>query len=247
MLASPHASTSQATYSLSPIRAASHSSASSTRSSTTSLSSRDAADAHPLAESLLREEDEGEQGSPATSEGGAGSSTHLVSSPNGTTAMDVCEEEGEEEGGQHIKLSRRMSSESAGSAGRPAHRHPNDPSRPPNRKAQRLDTTAEADITACPPAELLSLLASVLSHIARANDARRGSMQPPAMCCSGWSRGMDEAAETKKRSVDTMTLAARTAHSSSLSTLCFHARNVPSIAIEAYLLRILKCESSLPS
>lgn len=161
--------------------------------------------------------------------------------------MDVCHDDDRRPG--HTKLSRRISTASSPTESTDSSRRPADGSRPPKRKTPRLDdgTTSSIEITSCPPAELLSLLASLLQHIARSNDARRVARQTPLTCyCEMEAAAVGDEYPACEQDLGRphdgdWTTASKVAHSSSLSTLCFHARNVPSIAIEAYLLRILKC------
>lgn len=98
-----------------------------------------------------------------------------------------------------------------------------------NRPLQKIH---EQDAT-----KLLQLLASLLEQIATANDQLRSSQivstlspadppdSPPVHRPPIWS---------------TLTTASRQAFSTQTSCLTFHARNIPTISLEAYLLRILK-------
>jgi len=84
------------------------------------------------------------------------------------------------------------------------------------------------DIHSYPATELLKLLALLLTHIATTNDRLSPSQPappPPAEAPPIWH---------------TLTTASRNAISTPAATLTFHARNIPTISLEAYLLRILK-------
>ncbi|KAL1741942.1 cyclin-domain-containing protein [Schizophyllum fasciatum] len=86
------------------------------------------------------------------------------------------------------------------------------------------------DIHSLPSAELLSLLAQLLTNIASANDELGAS-------------GLDApyGADHHRAPVwNTLTTASRSALATPSSTLTFHARNIPTISLEAYLVRILK-------
>ncbi|SPO25673.1 related to PCL6 - cyclin like protein interacting with Pho85p [Ustilago trichophora] len=122
------------------------------------------------------------------------------------------------------------------------------------------------DLATFPPQELLKILATLLHEIATANDEFQpdGSKDDPSRSRRG-ARSRDRSAPaTSADSGDaaetvrdysappgshlsfsdprrpSVTLAALGALATPSSTLCFHARNVPSISIESYLLRILK-------
>ncbi|PWN97603.1 cyclin-related 2, partial [Tilletiopsis washingtonensis] len=84
------------------------------------------------------------------------------------------------------------------------------------------------DLAHYPAQDLLRVLATLLHQIATANDELRPNGQAA-------SRSSNVRAE--RPSITTASLGALGTPS---STLCFHARNVPSISIESYLLRILK-------
>lgn len=105
--------------------------------------------------------------------------------------------------------------------------------------------TPRLDIANFPSTELLRMLAALLQHIATSNDqirpqhqqmmveraqvAQEPSSTPPSMYMS--------LTDPNRPSTTTAALSALTSPS---SMLCFHARHVPNISIEAYLLRILK-------
>ncbi len=81
------------------------------------------------------------------------------------------------------------------------------------------------DIHSYPSAELLRLLASLLTQIAATNDALKDSSQAPP---------------SHPHYPSGLTTASLNSLANPSSTLTFHARNVPTITLEAYLLRILK-------
>ena len=94
-------------------------------------------------------------------------------------------------------------------------------------------TPPPINIHSYPTPDLLRLLASLLTQIAATNDALSPAVTPshspvhahPDVHSALWS---------------TLTTASRGALATASSTLTFHARNIPTISLEAYLLRILK-------
>lgn len=119
------------------------------------------------------------------------------------------------------------------------------------------------DLATYPSQDLLRILAALLQQIATTNDAIRppnaaeeerdrkrsakgraggGSSSGGAGGHSSGTAegGFEEGASTSWRTPQGVTTAAMGALGQPSSTLCFHARNVPSISIESYLLRILK-------
>ena len=94
------------------------------------------------------------------------------------------------------------------------------------------------DIHSYPPTDLLKLLALLLTHIATTND----HLSPTTSSSSGSSNPVPPPPDP----IDappiwrTLTTASRGAISTPAATLTFHARNIPTISLEAYLLRILK-------
>ncbi|KIJ70603.1 hypothetical protein HYDPIDRAFT_23695 [Hydnomerulius pinastri MD-312] len=95
------------------------------------------------------------------------------------------------------------------------------------------------DIHSYAPGDLLRLLASLLTQIASTNDALSAT-DPAAHTLSNFSHPgpSDEASRTPIwRS---LTAASRSSLGNPASALTFHARNIPTIALDAYLLRILK-------
>jgi len=91
------------------------------------------------------------------------------------------------------------------------------------------------DISTFPTSDLLRLLASLLQRVATTNDGLR-SHQPTIPPQS--SHVPLVSGETPLFS--SLTTAAKQSLSTPSSPLSFHARNVPTISIESYLLRILK-------
>ena len=111
---------------------------------------------------------------------------------------------------------------------------------PPLKQAPTLLPLSDLpfDIHAYPPTDLLKLLALLLTHIATTND----HLSPTTSSSSS----SPSSPNTVQDPVDappiwhTLTTASRGAVSTPAATLTFHARNVPTISLEAYLLRILK-------
>ncbi|KAF8528687.1 cyclin-domain-containing protein [Gautieria morchelliformis] len=89
------------------------------------------------------------------------------------------------------------------------------------------------------PNQLLQLLASLLQQIASANDQIRPS---PSVAETPILHADDSNSSFVHRPPiwSTLTSASRQAFSTPTSSLTFHARNIPTITLEAYLLRILK-------
>lgn len=133
---------------------------------------------------------------------------------------------------------------------------PLDPAREASTSRSILDAPAPAaeapaqalphlDIVNYPSADLLRMLAMLLQHIASSNDQLRGPGKA-AEDSSSWTGTPPRALyasmylplDNPRR--PTTTSAAFSVLNAPSSTLCFHARNIPSISIEAYLLRILK-------
>ncbi|KAF8654703.1 hypothetical protein AX16_003454 [Volvariella volvacea WC 439] len=113
------------------------------------------------------------------------------------------------------------------------------------------------DIHSYPSADLLKLLAALLTDIASANDkldANANSTHPSASSSSSTSTPTDSSTYLHSLTLPTsstsahhdtpiwrsLTSASRAAVSTPSSTLTFHARHVPTITLEAYFLRILK-------
>lgn len=121
--------------------------------------------------------------------------------------------------------------------------------------ASRRPSRPHLDLANHPPQQLLKVLAALLHQIASSNDhlrptngqegrdrrksARRAGQVDEAGhgSTSHSSAASTPGPEDKRRSVTTAAMGALGTPS---STLCFHARNIPSISIESYLLRILK-------
>ncbi|KAJ3925770.1 MAG: cyclin-domain-containing protein [Lentinula lateritia] len=91
------------------------------------------------------------------------------------------------------------------------------------------------DIHSYPPHDLLRLLASLLTQIASTNDKLDAASSSSTLLSS--SSTSSELHNVVWRS---LTTASRSALSTPSSTLTFHARNIPTISLESYLLRILK-------
>ncbi|KAL0949192.1 hypothetical protein HGRIS_009270 [Hohenbuehelia grisea] len=110
-------------------------------------------------------------------------------------------------------------------------------SKPPQRSStptpppapHRPPPAAPLDINSYPSTDLLRLLASLLTQIAATNDQLAASDTPNVPLTIPdtpiWH---------------TLTTASRASLATPSSTLTFHARNIPTITLEAYLLRILK-------
>lgn len=88
------------------------------------------------------------------------------------------------------------------------------------------------DIHSYPSTELLRLLASLLTQIASTNDKLSSPSSP--------SHPQSQASHIDSPIWQSLTTASRTSLSNPSSALTFHARNIPTITLEAYLLRILK-------
>ncbi|KAK7051246.1 cyclin-like protein interacting with PHO85 [Paramarasmius palmivorus] len=96
------------------------------------------------------------------------------------------------------------------------------------------------DIHSYPSADLLRLLASLLTQIAAANDKLDSSAASAALAESHSSFTPPSPSIEHGPFWRTLFAASRTALSTPSSTLTFHARNIPTITLEQYLLRILK-------
>ncbi len=111
-------------------------------------------------------------------------------------------------------------------------------------------STPHLDLTTYPTPTLLRLLASLLQQIATANDQLRPEVED-----DGEEHLHDDGSSTALFNTDShppppilemtdpehpLFTASRTSLAHPSSLLSFHARHVPSISIEAYLLRILK-------
>lgn len=101
------------------------------------------------------------------------------------------------------------------------------------------------DIHAYDLQELLRLLASLLGQIATTNDSLHGRDFNPAYHMHALSSPSSPTSDAHLPPIwRTLTTASRTALSGNMS-LTFHARNIPTITLEAYLLRIMKyCPAS---
>ncbi|KAH0839560.1 cyclin-domain-containing protein [Lanmaoa asiatica] len=107
--------------------------------------------------------------------------------------------------------------------------HPPSPALPP----------PSVDIHSYAPTELLKLLASLLTQIARTNDALP-SADSAAHTLPNRSQTTPPDTASRTPVWRSLTSASRTALANPASALTFHARNIPTITLEAYLLRILK-------
>lgn len=124
-------------------------------------------------------------------------------------------------------------------------------------------TTPHLDLATYPPQQLLKILAALLHQIASSNDrfrpaqgqeererkrnARRAGLSGstdggdiPSSKSSTTVTPMELSTPGVRSRQSSITTASMGALGTPSSTLCFHARNIPSISIESYLLRILK-------
>ncbi|KAG0700080.1 cyclin-domain-containing protein [Suillus ampliporus] len=95
------------------------------------------------------------------------------------------------------------------------------------------------DVHNYPSADLLRLLASLLTQIASTNDAISGS-DPTSHTLASLSHTNASEDASRPPIWRSLTSASRASLSNPASALTFHARNIPTIALESYLLRILK-------
>lgn len=105
------------------------------------------------------------------------------------------------------------------------------------RPSQPLDLRPLQKIHEQDATKLLQLLASLLERIATANDQLRSSQLPSTLSSA---ESPDSPTAHRPPIWTTLTSASRQAFSTPTSCLTFHARNIPTISLEAYLLRILK-------
>ena len=119
--------------------------------------------------------------------------------------------------------------------------------------APRATPLPRLDLANYPQQDLLRILAALLHQISTANDTLRPSPSTPAPAPSSSSTSLSDYDASTVTTPDvsladrrsSVTTAAMGALGTPSSTLCFHARNVPTISLEAYLLRILKyCPAS---
>ncbi|KXN92864.1 PHO85 cyclin-7 [Leucoagaricus sp. SymC.cos] len=110
---------------------------------------------------------------------------------------------------------------------------------PPPPEPSSSTTLPPVDIHSYPTTDLLKLLASLLAQIASTNDQLATSVAASAGITTTSSTAPIHPNEDTPiwRS---LTTASRSAISTPASTLTFHARNIPTITLEAYFLRILK-------
>ncbi|KAF9242919.1 cyclin-domain-containing protein, partial [Melanogaster broomeanus] len=110
---------------------------------------------------------------------------------------------------------------------------------PPPPHSASLIVPSTLDIHSYAPADLLKLLASLLTQIAQSNDAL-SCTQTAAHTPSNLPHP-DPSDEVYSAPVwRSFTSASRSALANPAAALTFHARNIPTISLEAYLLRILK-------
>lgn len=112
---------------------------------------------------------------------------------------------------------------------------------PPLAQAEpSLSHTPQFNIHTYPSSDLLRLLASLLSQIAATNDKLDAASAMPPTESSAHMPSSPQEQIHHGAIWDTLATASRVALSTPTSTLTFHARNIPTISLEAYLLRILK-------
>ncbi|KAF8841283.1 cyclin-domain-containing protein [Paxillus ammoniavirescens] len=95
------------------------------------------------------------------------------------------------------------------------------------------------DIHSYAPAELLKLLASLLAQIAQTNDTLSSAETTSHTFSNPSHPGLSDEASYPPVWLS-LTSASRSALANPSSALTFHARNIPTISLDAYLLRILK-------
>ncbi|KAH7930243.1 cyclin-domain-containing protein [Leucogyrophana mollusca] len=109
----------------------------------------------------------------------------------------------------------------------------------PHLQAVSSGVPAAFDIHTYPSSDLLRLLASLLTQIASTNDALSAS-DPTSHALSGLSSAAQLEEASRPPIWHTLTSASRSSLANPASALTFHARNIPTIALDAYLLRILR-------
>ncbi|CAE6431631.1 unnamed protein product [Rhizoctonia solani] len=107
-------------------------------------------------------------------------------------------------------------------------------SRPTVAPMQRL-ADGTLDLGTYPSTDLLRVLAALLTQITTENDKLRPQTAPHAPLTPP-----TDAPDTRSPVWSRLTSASRNALATPAASLAFHARNIPSISIEQYLLRILK-------
>jgi len=121
---------------------------------------------------------------------------------------------------------------------RPAEEQPQPPmvsaiiEQPAQEQAASTQSTAPVDLHSIPQKDLIKHLANLLAQIAAANDAL------PQPEIPNRSAPVDDL--ERPPIWNSLTTAARGAFGNPTSALAFHARNIPTFPLEAYLLRILK-------
>ncbi|CCO27234.1 PHO85 cyclin-7 AltName: Full=PHO85-associated protein 1 [Rhizoctonia solani AG-1 IB] len=106
--------------------------------------------------------------------------------------------------------------------------------RPTVARMQRL-ADGSLDLGSYPSTDLLRLLAALLTQITTENDKLRPQSTPHTPLTPP-----SESPDTRSPVWSKLTSASRNALVTPAASLAFHARNIPSISIEQYLLRILK-------
>lgn len=112
------------------------------------------------------------------------------------------------------------------------------PARPVVTPMERLPD-GSLDLGSYPSTDLLRLLAALLSQITTSNDRLRPDSTPHAPPTPP-TDPVPDAHVVRPPIWSQLTSASRTALATPSASLAFHARNIPSITIEQYLLRILK-------
>ncbi|KAF7301617.1 Cyclin-domain-containing protein [Mycena indigotica] len=120
----------------------------------------------------------------------------------------------------------------------PATSRPRPPAPPPPAPPQPQQTNFDIHSYSSP--DLLKLLASLLSQIAATNDKLDSIAHTAPPSTTPTRTTLATVTPTDAPIWRTLTTASRTAISTPASVLTFHARNIPTISLEAYLLRILK-------
>ncbi|KAF8450940.1 cyclin-domain-containing protein [Boletus edulis BED1] len=120
----------------------------------------------------------------------------------------------------------------------PTPQHDNTPTHLPHPPHPPLPHSS-VDIHSYAPTELLKLLASLLTQIARTNDALSPA-DSAAHTLPTHSHSPSSDTPSRTPVWRSLTSASRAALANPASALTFHARNIPTITLEAYLLRILK-------
>ncbi|KAI6168864.1 cyclin-domain-containing protein [Pisolithus thermaeus] len=123
-------------------------------------------------------------------------------------------------------------------AGKKASSDKQQPARAPLTQQAPPPAAQPVDIHSYAQTDLLKLLASLLTQIASTNDAL--SSTDPAHTLSTFPHAAPPEDSTHPSIWHTLTSASHAALANPASALTFHARNIPTITLEAYLLRILR-------